>query len=125
MRPRSAVVGLLAGLATFASCAPRQTRLNGFSSRSAPTSPVVLTGEPTCTFRVLGRIAGGSTAAYNSTPLAKAKALGADAVMDFRSTPTFDASGRPNGSSWEAIAIDYSDASDPNCRRAEEPRRSR
>ena len=125
MRTSSAVVGLLAGVVAFASCAPRQPRAAGPSAASAPARPVVLRGEPTCTFRVLGRIAGASPDTYNSTPLAKAKALGADAVMDFRSTPTFDATGRQNGSTWEAIAIDYSDSSDPNCGRAGESRGSR
>jgi hypothetical protein len=114
MRPFLALVGLLTASAALTSCAPRRS----VDPASAPLAPVVLRGEPTCTFRVIGRISGGSGLGYGDTPLAKARALGADAVMDYRETPIFDSTNRQSGSTWEAIAIKYSDASNTNCQRS-------
>jgi hypothetical protein len=117
MRTHLAVIGLLPAVIALASCGPRTGRFDSSAPAAASRSPVILSGEPTCAFQVLTRISGRDGGAYNRTPAAQARAVGADAVLDLRYSPEF-VNNRQVGRTWEGIAIKYSDPTDPNCSRA-------
>jgi hypothetical protein len=116
MRMRLAVPALLSAVIVLAACTSPSVRSAGVTPRMQ-RNPVVLKGEPSCTFRVVSRISGGPRDTGRNTVVEQARAVGADAVMGLHYTPQFDSSRRPVGSTWEAIAIDFSDPSDPSCYR--------
>jgi hypothetical protein len=98
------------------STAPYEIVAFGRSAAGTRQRPVVLRGEPGCPYQVTGvirervparpRVA---TAGQERWFQARARALGADAVIGVRQLPEYDLYGRVVAFTWEALAVIFSD----------------
>ena len=123
MRLRLAFSGIASVAVVLGACAPRSGA--PATPGGIPERPVMLGQQPLCTFRVLARLEGRINhlgpqirqGRDRHPVVTQARALGADAVIGYNSFPEFDNNRRQVATRWDAIAIDFSDPSDPNCYR--------
>ena len=109
------IVGTVCSVLALASCGP----FRGATASHSIRRPVAIRGEPSCPYRIMGRITGRSSGQIDNqdTVMRQARSMGANAIIDFRATPEFDASGRPTGTTWEALAVSFSDPGNGTCYR--------